>query len=165
MTQKEEQKKKVHTIEFMLSLKNQFKDRPTNMALLDFPHKRKRNLRQRELTETDKFNMTVKELRIMLNKLSKDNFDSISKKILNDYSFSPSLLNELMKIIFMKATTEGTYLELYVKLCNLLFKKYNDKENKEMNFRKLLLTKCEKQFYKMQAKEEHDRRSRKQSMA
>ena len=135
------------------------------MALLDFPHKRRRNLRQRELTETDKFNMTVKELRILLNKLSKDNFDSISRSILNDYSFSPSLLNELMKIIFMKATTEGTYLELYVKLCNLLFKKYNDKDNKEMNFRKLLLTKCEKQFYKMQAKEESERRSRKQSMA
>jgi hypothetical protein len=128
----------------MLSLKQQYKDRPANMALLDFPHKRRRNLRQRELTETDKFNMTVKDLRIMLNKLSKDNFDSISKTILNDYSFSPSLLNELMKIIFMKATTESTYLELYVKLCNLLFKKYNDKENKEMNFRKLLLTKCEK---------------------
>jgi len=47
-----------------------------------------------------------------------------------------------MKIIFMKATTEQTYLELYVKLCILLFRKYNDKENKEMNFKKLLLNKC-----------------------
>lgn len=88
--------------------------------------------------------MTVKELRIMLNKLSKDNFDVITKQILNDYSFTPSLLNELMKIIFMKATTELNYLEYYVKLCIQLFKKYNDKENKEMNFRKLLLMKCEK---------------------
>ena len=105
--------------------------------------------------------MTVKDLRIKLNKLSRDNFDTISKQILNDYSFSPSLLNELMKIIFMKATTESTYLEIYVRLCNLLFKKYNDKENKEMNFRKLLLTKCEKQFYKMHAKEENERKSRK----
>eukprot|EP00349_Pseudokeronopsis_sp_Brazil_P000887 CAMPEP_0202961422 /NCGR_PEP_ID=MMETSP1396-20130829/5473_1 /ASSEMBLY_ACC=CAM_ASM_000872 /TAXON_ID= /ORGANISM="Pseudokeronopsis sp., Strain Brazil" /LENGTH=61 /DNA_ID=CAMNT_0049681221 /DNA_START=646 /DNA_END=831 /DNA_ORIENTATION=- len=31
----------------------------------------------------------------------------------------------------------------------MLFKKYNDKDNKEMNFKKLLLTKCQKQFYKM----------------
>lgn len=108
--------------------------------------------------------MTVKQLRILLNKLSKDNFDTITKAILNDYSFTPSLLNELMKIIFMKATTESTYLELYVKLCILLFRKYNDKENKEMNFRKLLLTKCEKQFYKMHAKEESERKSRRQSM-
>lgn len=97
-----------------------------------------------ELSETDKFNMTVRELRILLNKLSTKNYDTISKKILNNYSFTPSLLNELMKIIFMKATTEFTYLALYVRLCLQLFKKYNDKENKEMNFKKLLLNKCEK---------------------
>lgn len=65
----------------------------------------------------------------------------------------------------MKATTEETYLETYVKLCIMLFKKYNDKENKEMNFKKLLLMKCQKQFYKMQEKEEQERKSRRQSMA
>ena len=53
----------------------------------------------------------------MLNKLSRDNFEILTKQILNDYNFSPTLLNELMKIIFMKATTEGTYLEIYVRLC------------------------------------------------
>lgn len=106
------------------------------------------------MTESDKFNYTVRELRIMLNKLSVDNFDTVSKKILNDFSITPSLLNELMKIIFMKATTEVAYLEVYVRLCILLFRKYNDKENKEMNFKKLLLMKCQKQFYKMYEKEE-----------
>jgi len=106
------------------------------------------------MSESDKFNFTVRELRILLNKLSKDNFETVAKKILQDYSFTPSLLNELMKIIFMKSTTEATYLELYVKLCIHLFKKYNDKENKEMNFKKLLLMKCQKQFYKMYEKEE-----------
>lgn len=125
------------------------------MALLDFPHKRRRNpLRHNDMNESDKFNYTVRELRILLNKLSNDNFEVVSKKILNDYNFTPSLLNELMKIIFMKATTEDTYLEIYVRLCILLFKKYNDKENKEMNFKKLLLMKCQKQFYKMYEKEE-----------
>jgi hypothetical protein len=94
------------------------------------------------LSETDKFNLSVKELRILLNKLSKDNFETISKSILNDHTYTPSLLNELMKIIFMKSTTEQTYLELYVDLCILLFRRFNDKENKEMNFKKLLLSKC-----------------------
>ena len=37
------------------------------------------------MSETDKFNMVVKELRVMLNKLSKDNFDNMSKKILQNY--------------------------------------------------------------------------------
>jgi len=59
-----------------------------------------------------------------------------------------------MKIIFMKATTENTYLEIYVELCVELFKKFNDKDNQEMNFKKLLLSKCQKQFQKMMAKEE-----------
>jgi len=136
------------------------------MALLEFPHKKKRHIRSQgeAMTEADKFNATVRELRIMLNKLSKDNFDSVSKHILNDYQFTPALLNELMKIIFMKATTENTYLSLYVRLCMQLFRKYNDKENVEMNFRKLLLTKCQKQFQKLKAREEEDRRTRKQSM-
>lgn len=152
--QKDESKKKVYSIEFMMSLKNQNKERPANMALLDFPHKKRRNLKKGEMTESDKFNYTVRELRIMLNKLSNDNFETVSKKILNDFTITSSLLNELMKIIFMKATTEVAYLEVYVRLCILLFKKYNDKESKEMNFKKLLLMKCQKQFYKMYEKEE-----------
>jgi translation initiation factor 4G len=138
----------------MMTLKPLYKDRPANMALLDFNHKKRRNLRAGELSEADKFNHTVRELRILLNKLSKDNFDTVSRKILIEQTFSPSLLNELMKIIFAKATTEANFIELYVKLCILLFKKYNDKENKEMNFKKLLLMKCQKQFYKGREQEE-----------
>ena len=128
------------------------------MAILDFPHKKKRQIAKvgkgLSLTDADKFNSTVREMRVLLNKLSRDNFENVTKKILNDISFTPSLLNELMKIIFMKATTENTYLEIYVKLCIILFKKYNDKDNKEMNFKKLLLMKCQKQFSKLQANEE-----------
>ena len=139
---------RIYDLEFMMSLRAANKDRPVNMALLDFPHKKKRQMKTQgdQMTEADKFNHTVRELRILLNKISKDNFDNVTKHILNDYTFTPALLNELMKIIFMKATTENAYLELYVRLCILLFRKYNDKENVEMNFKKLLLSKCQKQF-------------------
>ena len=68
---------------------------------------------------------------------------------MKDFDYNPSLLYELMKIIFMKATTEMSFMEYYVRLCVTLFRKFNDRENVEMNFRKLLLTRCEKQFYKM----------------
>ena len=54
------------------------------------------------MTEADKFNSTVRELRILLNKLSKTNFENISRRICSDFAFTPSLLNELMKNIFMK---------------------------------------------------------------
>lgn len=83
---------------------------------------------------------------------------------MNNFEYTPSLLYELMKIIFMKATTEQVYMEVYVRLCVTLFKKFNDRENVEMNFRKLLLTRCEKQFYKMLKREQEDRRSRRASM-
>ncbi len=132
----------------MLSLRTLYKDRPANMALLDFPHINKRQIKSHggiqnsNLSDADKFNYNVRELRILLNKLSKGNFDIVSKKILNDFQYTPSILKELMKIIFMKATTESTYLEYYVKLCKLLFKRFADKENKEMNFKNLLLMKC-----------------------
>jgi hypothetical protein len=55
-------------------------------------------------------------------------------------------------------------LEIYVKLCVTLFKVFNDKENAEMNFRKLLLNRCEKQFYKMLKREQEDRKSRRASL-
>jgi hypothetical protein len=52
------------------------------MALLDFPHKKKgtnvNGFRRKPLTEQDKFNKMVGEIRILLNKLSASNFETIS---------------------------------------------------------------------------------------
>ena len=161
----EEEEKKVYSIDLFMSLRAANKLRPVNMALLDFPHKkRKGEFRREPISEIDKFNQSVGQIRILLNKLSLGNFETIENQILKNFEYTPSLLYELMKIIFMKATTEKSFLEIYVKLCVTLFKKYNDKENIEMNFRKLLLTRCEKQFYKMLKVEQEDRRSRRASM-
>lgn len=96
--------------------------------------------------------------------MSDGNFDVIEGKLLKDFDYNPSLLYELMKIIFMKATTEMSFMEIYVRLCVTLFRKFNDRDNVEMNFRKLLLTRCEKQFYRMLKVEQEDRRSRRASM-
>jgi len=54
-----------------------------------------------------------------------------------------------MKMIFNKSTGERAYLDVYVQLCAVLFKEFDDKENAEMNFKKLLISKCQKQFFKM----------------
>jgi len=148
-----------------MNLRPLHKNRPVNMALLDFPHrKRHAQFRQQVLSEVDKFNRAVGQIRILLNKLAKGNFDTIANKLLKDFEYTPSLLHTLMKIIFMKSTTEKAYMELYVRLCVILFKKFNDKENVEMNFRKLLLTRCEKQFYKMLKVEQEERRERRASI-
>jgi hypothetical protein len=161
---KDESKKKTYSLDFMLSLRSANRDRPVNMALLDFPHKRRKtDFRKQPLSEVDKFNQSVGQIRIQLNKLTQSNFDSITSQLLTKFEYTPSLLNELMKIVFMKATTETMYLDAYVRLCCILFKKFNDRENAEMNFRKLMLTRCEKQFYKLLEKEQNQRRSRRAS--
>lgn len=143
------------------------------MAELDFPHKKRgANLksggfqRKAPLSEKDKFNKQVQEIRVLLNKLSNSNFDVISEQLLNNFSYTPSLLKETMKMIFQKSTGEHFYLDVYVRLCTLLFKKFNDRENYEMNFKKLLVNKCQKQFFQMLNLERQDRkmRSRKNSM-
>ena len=102
------------------------------MAELDFPSKKRgtnvNGFRKKVLTEKDKFNKMVQDIRILLNKLSKSNFDTISSKLLQ-FQYNPSLLIELMKMIFVKSTGEHSYLDVYVKLCTLLFKEFNDREN------------------------------------
>lgn len=74
----EAESKKVYSVAFMLSLRQDNKARPVNMALLDFPHKkRKAQFRQAPLSEIDKFNRNVGQIRILLNKLSESNFHVI----------------------------------------------------------------------------------------
>jgi len=161
----------------MMNCRMANRSRPVNMALLDFPHKKRKGEFQRKggvnvgidvrtevVNEIDKFNSSVGEMRTLLNKLSDSNYDKIENKLITNFEYTPSLLFELMKLIFMKATTEQVFMEIYVRLCVTLFKKFNDRENVEMNFRKLLLTRCEKQFYKMLKREQEDRRSRRASM-
>lgn len=67
-------------------------------------------------------------------------------------------------MIFIKSTGEYSYLDVYVKLCSILFKKFDDRENYEMNFKKLLVSKCQKQFFKMLNKEREERKKRKDSL-
>ena len=88
------------------------------MALLILPHKKRQvRLKKEEKEANEKeqqFQASVGKLRSLLNKISKDNFDKVQSQILNSFDFNPSLLKELMKIIFMKSTTETSYLDVYI---------------------------------------------------
>ena len=90
----------------------------------------------------NKFTNQVGKIRILLNKISKENFEKVQQQLMNNFDYNPSLLQELMKIIFMKSTTETQYLDLYIKLCRGFFKKFDDADHTEMNFKKLLLSRC-----------------------
>jgi hypothetical protein len=67
----------------MLSLRQENKVKPYNMAELDFPHKkRKTEFKRLPNAEIDKFNKTVGYIRGQLNKLSESNFETIQETII-----------------------------------------------------------------------------------
>jgi len=43
---------------------------------------------------------------MLLNKISEKNFEKVQHQLMTGFDYNPSLLQELMKIIFMKSTTE-----------------------------------------------------------
>ena len=96
----------------------------------------------------NQYNENVRRMRELLNKLSKNNFNLIEHTLLHKFKYTAQLLKQLCKMVFQKATTEQHFSELYLDLCESLFKRFNDKDNVEMNFKKLLLRKCQKEFYK-----------------
>ena len=60
------------------------------MTILDFPKKNRGTnihgfVRKKIVSEKDKFNKMVGELRILLNKLSINNFETIQKKLLDNF--------------------------------------------------------------------------------
>lgn len=78
--EKLEQEKRTYSIDFMMSLKDANKQKPVTMALLDFPHKKRLARFNKDLkikSDFEKFNETVGEIRILLNKLSSSNFQTI----------------------------------------------------------------------------------------
>ena len=73
------------------------------------------------MSEADKFNFTVRELRILLNKLSTDNFDNVHKKTLHDQSLTQSQLTAPMKAHFTKDNTNSLYHDITSTPCILFF--------------------------------------------
>ena len=94
-----------------MSLRDEYRERPQGMKPLDFPHKNNIifrpientankteeawNLRSNPQGRYNAFNENVKKLRQLLNKLSPNNFQDITEKILRKTNFTPSLLKEL----------------------------------------------------------------------
>ena len=158
----------------VMEMRAKYLEAPKGMAKMDLPHLSKsvlfpkKNSKQRDKylednwgranpnTRYDQFNDSVRKIREYLNKLTPQNYKKIKDKLLKKFQFNAQLLKQLSKMIFLKATTEQNYIEIYVDLVEELFKKFNDKENVEMNFKQLILSKCKKEFYKEQLTDNED---------
>jgi hypothetical protein len=88
----------------------------------------------------------IRNIRILLNKLAKDNFVRVSDSILNN-DYNPEVMKSLVNTLFNKCVNEHTYIDLYMKLVDQLFNKFKKPNNPAaLNFKKLFIEKCQATF-------------------
>jgi hypothetical protein len=99
-------------------------------------------------TNTDEFERTVRSVRATLNKLSPQNFERLSEKLLSEYEYTPELLERLVDLIFERVTAQHGFIEMYTRLCKLIVSRLKEKSPEmSRSFRISLLTKSEQCFY------------------
>ena len=117
---------------------------------------------KRNFEECDKKDIITKELRELLNKMTKDNYEEIKIKILEIIKNEVENKNKLLDIIFLKSCQEESFVVIYAQLCKYLnkelpqkiqkkTKKENKKYKKSTIFREKLLEKC-KEMIKFEEK-------------
>eukprot|EP00397_Hematodinium_sp_SG-2012_P025866 GEMP01027060.1.p1 GENE.GEMP01027060.1~~GEMP01027060.1.p1 ORF type:complete len:501 (+),score=76.30 GEMP01027060.1:77-1579(+) len=94
---------------------------------------------------------TQREAFSLLNKLTRENFHSVSEKFSALEVTSPKLITQLSDMIFNKAVIEHGYSEIYADLCLLLHQSYPSFPNPQqggtpVSFAATLLNKCQKEF-------------------
>ena len=104
---------------------------------------------KKKFEELDKKDIIQKELRAILNIMTKDNYNENKSKILEIIKENIEYQEQFLEIFILKAVKEQSYAELYAKLCKYLNKtlpqKYKKSENSKMHssiFRDKLIKKC-----------------------
>ena len=124
-----------------------------------------------KLEETIKDDPKKRDLRDFLNMLTKDNYDSIKKRIFDAIKDDVNDQIKFLDVLFQKAVSEQSYVEIYAKLCKDLDKDLPQKSiNKEQKnngkpggkpqkptseMRKKLLDKC-KEIFQIENNEKFD---------
>lgn len=99
-------------------------------------------------TDTNEMEKQIKSLRATLNKLSPQNFERLSEKIMGEYEYNSELLERLVGLIFERVTAQHNFIEMYTRLCKLIVAKLKEKDPvMSKSFRISLLTKSEQCFY------------------
>jgi len=95
---------------------------------------------------TDENEKIIKEVTGILNKLSKDNFETLSEKLYDIELTNKPLVQNVIEVIIQKAINEPYFGEVYANLCKKLSNKsYCDDS---INFKREILTQCQKEFEK-----------------
>jgi hypothetical protein len=124
-----------YTTDYLRTFRSACRARPFHMKEINIPL-----LKWKPPENEDKQVVIIKEVRNILNKISKSNYKEMCKQIANNFPYTPIVLEELSKILFNKAVKEANYVDYYMELCDMLFKKY---KAPSMNFRKMFVSRCQ----------------------
>ena len=108
---------------------------------------------KKKFEENDKKDSVKKELRSILNIMTKDNYDETKSQILEIIKENVEYQEKFLNIFFIKAVMEKSYAELYANLCKYLnkmlpqkIKKSEKSKNISTIFRDKLIGKCREVF-------------------
>ncbi|KAK4319638.1 hypothetical protein Pmani_009422 [Petrolisthes manimaculis] len=106
------------------------------------------SLRRDALTPDNKYDLTFRKVRGVLNKLTPEKFHKLSNDILNVGLDSTTLLKGVILLIFEKALDEPKYCSMYAQLCRRLSEEAPnfDPPDGPCTFNRLLLNKCQDEF-------------------
>ncbi len=144
---------KIYQVAYLLQFRPKCQRRPKDMRVIEIPLKSNINIKFQPYEEVQRSETAeaVRNLRILLNKLARDNFARISDSILNNFSYNEEILKELASILFNKCVKEHTYIDVYMQLVDQLLHKFRvSAKPKEgdlgLNFKKYFIDKCQSTF-------------------
>jgi len=96
------------------------------------------------LTKGQEIERSIKSL---LNKLTRDNYAKLYTQLLESGISEQAHIECLAREVFMKATTQHCFIEVYADLCHDLHQSLQDKGISETtNFKRVLLDRCQESF-------------------
>jgi translation initiation factor 4G len=103
------------------------------------------------LSDTADPEVVVKKANLLLNKLSLDKFDKLSREFMDVGIEDPAIMNRSVDLIVSKAQMEEHFSSMYAELCRKIHDEWTAKsEGREVDtgkmFRDLLLSRCEDEF-------------------
>lgn len=106
------------------------------------------SLRRDALTPDNKYDLTFRKVRGVLNKLTPEKFNKLSNDILNIGLDSTTVLKGVILLIFEKALDEPKYCSMYAQLCKRLSEEAPnfDPPDGPCTYNRLLLSKCQDEF-------------------
>ena len=146
---------KVYSVQYLLQFRPKCQRKPKDMRVIEMPLKSNINIKFEPYEEIQRSETaeSVRNLRILLNKLSKDNFARISDSILNNFAYNTEIMGELAHILFNKCVKEHNYIDVYMKLVDQLLRKFKvpkgkeaDKTGQVLNFKKMFIDNCQSTF-------------------